>query len=148
MTRIRSSALVLCLALAGSLSALPLQAATPTPDTTAGSSRQQIKMDRAEFLRSHVWDESSEAWRLRAGFEPPEGVKSRSDVRAARDTFVMTHRWDQMRGGWVDRSPAAASISAMSREQVRVDTRRFMRTHRWDEAAEAWVDRSLPAKPQ
>ena len=142
MSRLQTPALLLCLALAA---ALPVQAASPTVDTPRTGSRQQLKMDRAEFLRTHVWDESSEAWHLRAEFDLPEGVKSRADVRTARDSFVLSHRWDQARGGWVDRVPAAKS-STMSREQVRSDTRRFVRTHRWDETAGAWVERSPATK--
>lgn len=50
-------------------------------------------MERDEFLCTHIWNETSDIWSLKAGVEPPTGVKSRSEVKAARDAFLSNNKW-------------------------------------------------------
>jgi hypothetical protein len=123
-------------------SAAHAQQPAPGGPTLRGESpsRMQLKMERDEFLRSHVWSETAGGWMLREGVDPPAGIKPRSEVKAARDEFLRNNRWTEA-GGWMPtRTPR--NTSTMSRAQVRADTARFLSTHRWDEATEAWQDKA------
>jgi len=100
--------------------------------------RAQVKMDRDEFIKSHRWDEPSETWVLKQGFEPPAPMKGRAEVRKERDEFLSKNRWDAATGNWIPLSQPRV-ISQLSREQVRRETREFLRTHEWDEVTEAWT---------
>ena len=110
-------------------------AATATP---APLTRAQVKMDRDEFIKSHRWDENSETWVLKQGFEPPAPMKGRAEVLKERNEFLKNNRWDATTGNWIPLVQPRV-ISQLSREQVRKETREFIRTHEWDEAAEAWT---------
>jgi hypothetical protein len=124
------------------LSTSALVAAQNTAEKSGASpTRAQIKMDRDEFLLSHRWDEGSELWVMKAGYEPPAGVKSRGEVVAAREEFLRNNRWDEPAGRWAPLKGTPRDMSALSREQVRVETQQFVRTHRWDETTDAWVTR-------
>ncbi len=117
-----------------------------TTNPPGAVTRNQVRMERDEFLRTHIWNETSDIWSLKAGVEPPTGVKSRSEVKAARDAFLSNNKWDESRGGWQALGTAPREVSKLSRETVRLETRAFMRTHRWDEPTEAWVERAVSAK--
>lgn len=135
------------LTLLGALaSPLPGLAQTSPRPSEPGLTRAQVKMERAEFLKSHRWDPASDTWVLRPGFEPPEGAKTRAQIKAERDEFLSKHRWDEAQGDWVPRAGAPRVMSSLSRAQVKAETVQFMKTHRWDEAKEEWVDRPAPRK--
>lgn len=111
---------------------------TPSASTTSGLTRAQVKMERDEFIKSHRWDETSETWVLKQGFEPPAPMKGRAEVLKERDEFLKSNRFDATTGSWIPLAQPRV-ISQLSREQVRKETREFVRTHEWDEAAEAWI---------
>jgi hypothetical protein len=135
------------LALLGALaSPAPLLAQTSPSTAAPGTTRAQVKMERAEFLKSHRWDSATDTWVIRPGFEPPEGVKTRAEIKAERDEFLSKHRWDEARSDWVPRAGAPRVVSSVSRAQVKAETVQFMKTHRWDESKEEWVDRQAPKK--
>jgi hypothetical protein len=127
-------------------------AGTAAAQTDAGKgaslSRAQVKMERDEFLRTHRWDEASETWVLKAGIEPPSGVKSRAEMKAERDKFLSNNRWDDAKNAWVPLKGEPRDIGTMSKEQVRAEARQFMRSHRWDEASETWVEKGQSKKKQ
>ena len=112
----------------------------------APPTRNQVRMERDEFLRTHQWNETSDVWTLKSGVLPPAGVKSRTGVKAARDEFLRNNKWDESAGGWRPLKAAPRDIGGMSREQVRAKARSVMRTHTWDEATEAWVARATALK--
>ena len=114
---------------------------TPTPLT-----REQVKMDRDEFMKTHRYDPVTENWMLKSGFEAPMGVTSRSEVKAERDEFLRKHRYDVADNQWVPLSDEEVKTSTKSRDQVRQETKRFMTTHNWDEVKQVWVERKPAAK--
>jgi hypothetical protein len=135
------------LALLGALgSPAPVLAQTSPSTAAPGTTRAQVKMERAEFLKSHLWDPATDTWVLRPGFEPPEGVKTRVQIKAERDEFLGKNRWDDATGSWVPRAGAPRVVSSLSRAQVKAETVQFMKTHRWDESKEEWVDRPASKK--
>lgn len=101
--------------------------------------REQVRMETKEFLKTHRWDEPSDTWVLKTGVEPPTGVVSRAVVKAQRDEFLRNNRWDEPNDMWVPRKPVPPTISTLNRAQVRADTIAFTRTHHWDEEAGQWV---------
>ena len=123
------------LALAGHHSQAQQAASTAM---SAPLTRAQVKMERDEFIKSHRWDETSETWVLKQGFEPPAPMKGRAEVLKERDEFLKNNRFDATTGSWIPLAQPRV-ISQLSREQVRKETREFVRTHEWDEAAEAWI---------
>jgi hypothetical protein len=145
-TRLWPLALALALTLGGTTLGVQAQKADKPVKVAAADTepltRQQVKMERDEFLKTHRWDEPTDMWMLRAGVEPPAGVMARSEVKAARDAFLSNNRWDESRGGWVPLKTAPRVISNLSREQVRLETRQFLRTHRWDEATSVWTEKA------
>jgi hypothetical protein len=130
----------------GAQAQMPAMAPTTTapanPAAMHGESphRMQMKMDRDEFLRTHVWSESTGYWNLKDDVDLPMGVKSRADVKADRDQFLRNNRWSATEG-WVP-TRAARNLSTMSRAEVRADTARFLTTHRWDEATSTWTEKA------
>jgi hypothetical protein len=103
-------------------------------------SRMQMKMDRDEFLRTHVWSETTGYWNLKDDVDLPSGVKSRTDVKSERDQFLRNNRWSATEG-WVP-TKTPRNLGTMSRAEVRADTSRFLTTHRWDESTSAWVEKA------
>ena len=108
--------------------------------TAAPLTRDQVKMERDEFLRTHQWDAVSENWVLKKGMEAPAGVKARAEVKAERDTFMRNNRWNPVTSDWEPLTKGPRDMGKMSREQVRNETRQFVRTHQWDEVKGAWVE--------
>jgi hypothetical protein len=123
------------------LAPVALAQSSTTPSTPM--TREQVKLERNEFLRSHEWDPNSDNWVLKPGFEAPTGVKTRDEVKAARDEFLRNHRWDGNTSSWVRLREGPRDLGQMSREQVRAETLEFMRTHEWDTTDEHWVDRAV-----
>ena len=114
---------------------LALAQTAPAPLT-----REQVKMERDEFLKSHRYDNLADNWVMKPEFEAPAGVKTRDQVRAERNEFLRNNRYDETTSSWVPLKGEVASASTKSRQQVREETRQFMRTHRWNEAKEVWEE--------
>jgi len=117
-----------------------------TTAAPASLTREQVKMERDEFLKTHRYELDKDVWILKPGFEPPAGVKTRDQVKAERDEFLRNNRYDEVSSTWVPLKGAVTPVSTKSREQVRAETRQFMRTHRWDETKQMWEEYRLPAK--
>ena len=111
-------------------------AATPQAPLT----REQVKMERDEFIKTHRYDVETDNWVLKPGFEAPAGVKNREQVKAERDEFLRNNRYDNESSAWVPRKPSKGAVSTLSRAQVREETRQFMRTHQWDSFNQAWQE--------
>ncbi|MEO7161214.1 MAG: hypothetical protein ABJA84_03530 [Polaromonas sp.] len=114
-----------------------------TAGATAGATpmtREQVKMERDEFLRTHRWDTETDNWVMKPGIEAPAGMKSRAEVKAEREEFMRNHRWDQVSDNWLPMDKAPRDLSKLSREQVRAEAAQFVRTHRWDDDKSAWVE--------
>ena len=118
----------------------------PDSSTAAPETRAQVKMELAEFRRTHTWNPASETWTLKPGIEPPEGGKSRAQVKAERDDFLSKNKWSEVTETWIPREGPPRILSTRTRAQVKAETAQFMRTHRWDEMTESWVDKPAPAK--
>lgn len=121
-----------------------VNAQTDTPAATPVT-REQVKRERDEFIRTHRYDTTTDNWVLRAGMEPPSGVKTRAEVKAERDEFMRMHRYDQTSDAWVS-SETPRNMSTMTRAQVREETRQFLRTHEWDDKASAWIPKKAVIK--
>jgi hypothetical protein len=115
--------------------------ASPAPLT-----REQIKMERDEFVRTHRYDPHTENWVMKPGFEAPTGVKTREQVRAERDEFLRNNRFDYVSGSWIPLKGSTGPESTRTRAQIREETRQFMRTHQWDTAKEVWLEVKPVAK--
>lgn len=112
----------------------------------ASPTRAQVKMERDEFLKTHVYDQATENWVLKAGVEAPAGMKSRAEMKAERDQFLRNNRYDQPTLSWVPLKGTPRDLGAMSREEVRNETRNFARTHHWDATTDSWVEQAPPKK--
>jgi hypothetical protein len=134
MNRKHPASLLLALAVASSTGIAYAQTANPS----ASPSREQVRMETKEFLKTHRWDEATDAWMLKKGFEPPAGVVSRDIVKAQRDEFLRKNHWDEQTSTWVPRNPEPKSTSGLARAQLRADTIAFKRTHHWHEEEGRW----------
>jgi hypothetical protein len=112
----------------------------------AGSSmtREQVKKERDEFIKTHRYDPISENWVLKEGVESPAGMKTRAQVKAERDEFIKTHKYDEVADAWV--SLKGAPKGTLTREQVRAETAQFVRTHTYDPVNETWVEKKAAKK--
>lgn len=137
--RLRIIPLVLLgLCLASTAGVVNAQSASGT--ASASVTREQVKMERDEFLKTHRYDTDYDTWVMKPGSEPPAGMKSRDEVKGARNEFLRNNRWDEPTSAWVSLKGAPREMSSLSREQVRSETRNFNRTHRWDDATSTWVE--------
>jgi len=126
-----------------------MTAFTPPPATaqtpTASKSREEVRKETADFLKTHQWDETNGRWmpedNLPAGASP-----TRAQVREELHVFLRNNRWDDRRGRWVPLK-SQRRLSTLTREQVRAETEVFLRTHHWDDMAGGWVDDQAPRKP-
>lgn len=112
--------------------------------TTSGTSaapltRDQVKMERDEFMRTHRWDQYEDNWVLKSEVEGPAGVKSRAEVKAARDDFLRNHRWDPGVEDWVPVTKGPRDLGQRSRAQVKAEAIQFLRTHQWDGPQGTWT---------
>lgn len=57
-------------------------AQTSETTATAPPTRAEIKMETAEFLKTHRWDDEMSAWVLKSGVETSVGIKSRAEVKS------------------------------------------------------------------
>lgn len=113
---------------------------TSGPAAAAPLAREQVKMERDEFIRTHQWDAVAENWVLKPGMEGPAGVKARAEVKAERDEFLRNNRWNPVSSQWEPLTKGPRDMSKMTRAQVRAETRQFVRTHQWDDIKGAWVE--------
>jgi hypothetical protein len=136
------------------LAAGPVGAQTVMPTVNVDApapqakTREQVKLERDEFLRSHEWDADNDAWVLKPEFEAPEGVKSREEVKRERDRFMSTHRWDPDQDEWVSLGGESRDLDRRTREEVRAETRAFLRTHEWDADRSVWKDKRYIRSPR
>jgi len=140
MKRQQALPLILSLFCALGTGAAHAQDMGSTAAAAAPLTREQVKRDRDEFLRTHRWDTITDNWVLKSGVEAPTGVKSRAEVKAERDEFLRNNRWNETRDQWEPLHKAPRDLGTMTREQVRAETRQFVRTHQWDEEKSAWVE--------
>lgn len=118
----------------------------PVPSATkdaAPASRMQVKMERDEFLKTHVWQNVPGVWVLKSGVEPPVGVKSREAVKSDRDMFLSKNRWDNLTTSWIPRKEGPREMSTLSRQQVRTETAQFLKTHEFEEVQGIWVEKPI-----
>jgi hypothetical protein len=132
--------LPLLLAIAVGLGGAAVQAQTVTDKQAAPMTRQQVKMERDEFLKLHRYDAANEEWILRPNIDPPAGMKTRAQVRAERDEFLKAHKFDSATESWLPLK--GEPKSTLTRAEVRAETAQFMKTHEWDELEERWVDKA------
>jgi hypothetical protein len=118
--------------------ATQVYAQTDTP-AAMPLTREQVKRERDEFIRTHRYDQATENWVLKEGMEPPKSMKTRAEVKAERDEFLRNHHFDQARDMWVP-NEKPRDMSTLTREQVREETRQFIRTHHWDDNKSSWVE--------
>lgn len=137
--RLQAASLVAGLFFAFTGSVLQAQG-TSAPPAAAPLAREQVKMERDEFIRTHQWDAVAENWVLKPGMEGPAGVKARAEVKAERDAFLRNNRWNPVSSQWEPLTKGPRDVSKMTRAQVRNETRQFVRTHQWDDIKGAWVE--------
>jgi hypothetical protein len=101
--------------------------------------REQVKRERDEFVKTHQYDPVTENWILRKEFEPPKGMKTRAEVKAERDEFIRTHRYDTSEEVWV--SLKGEPKGNLTREQVHAEAVQFLRTHSWDDINSTWTEK-------
>lgn len=106
----------------------------------APMAREQVKMERDEFMRTHRWDPINDNWVLKSEVEAPAGMKSRVEIKAERDEFLRNHRWDPVSENWMPLAKAPRDLGKMSRAQVKSEALQFTRTHRWEDDKSAWVE--------
>jgi hypothetical protein len=136
MTRFQKFILPLGLVLATSAGVAGAQSSGDA--SSAPLTRKEVKMDAAEFLKTHQWDAVNEAWMVKPDYMPPAGVRSRADVKADRDAWLKMHAWDGTKLAWVELQQPR-DMSTLSRDQVKAETKMFLKTHSYDETSNAWV---------
>ncbi len=143
MNRPHPARLLVSLVIAGAAGAASAQGATPTasPEPTSSTARAltPLSMDGKEFLRTHRWDDPTDAWVLKSGIEVPAGVKPRAEVKAERDDFLRKNQYNEGTDTWMPRKVEIPAGSMLTRGQVRSDAVAFQRTHRWDEGQSRWL---------
>lgn len=132
--------LPIALALAMLPAVTPVSAQTASmADPAAPMTRERVKQDRDEFMRSHQYDTLSDTWTLKPGFDSPAGMKTRAEVKAERDMFMKTHRYNAQSATWTSTGPTPRT-TGLTRAEVQADTKAFMRTHRWDDLGNSWIE--------
>jgi hypothetical protein len=124
--------------------ATQVYAQTDTP-AAMPLTREQVKRERDEFIRTHRYDQATENWVLKEGMEPPKSMKTRAEVKAERDEFLRNHHFDQARDTWVP-NEKPRDMSTLTREQVKKERDEFIRTHNWDPVTDGWVAKPMMKK--
>ena len=75
-------------------------------DPAASPTRNQVRMERDEFLRNNKWDESAGGWRPLKAAPRDIGGMSREQVRAKARSVMRTHTWDEATEAWLARATA------------------------------------------
>ena len=114
-------------------------AQTAASPAAAAPTREAVKMETADFLRTHRWDDDMSVWVLKSGVDAPTGVKPRAEVKAERDSFLRANRWSNETSTWVPVKGGSRDLGTMSRAQVAAETRQFLATHTFDEEKGAYV---------
>ncbi len=115
-----------------------LLAQTPAPAASAAT-RAEVKMETAEFKKTHVYDSMSETWMVKPGVDAPAGMKSRAQIKTERDEFLRNNRWEESSSTWIPLKGKPRDVSTLTRAQVKAETAAFLKTHRFDEASETWT---------
>jgi hypothetical protein len=136
MKRQSTSSLVIGLFLAAGCGSLLAQTPAPTASTVT---RAEVKMETAEFKKTHVYDAVNETWMVKPGMDAPAGMKSRAQIKAERDEFLRNNRWEENSSTWVPLKGKPREMSSLTREQVKAETIAFLKTHRFDENTETWI---------
>lgn len=137
MSRLQPIPLFVCLLFTSSVGVVSAQSTDGQPTTSL--TRERVKFETSEYLRTHQFDEIANTWVLKPGFEPPVGVKSRDEVRDEREQFLRNNRYDDATSSWVSLKGEPRNLSKLSRERVRFETSEFLRSYRWDEVNNGWV---------
>ena len=147
---------LLCTSIAIASTGALAQSQINTNDTMAAPSltRQEVKMERNEFLRTHRMTADGD-WVLRPGFMPPAGVQTPTETRAQvkmdRDEFLRTHH-EETADVWVLNHgvapPEGVPVHNLTRQEVRMDRDEFLRTHEWRGASGDWVLKHGYAEPK
>lgn len=143
MKRLQALPLLLGLLFTSSATLVSAQGADEKPAMPV--TREQVKMERDEFLKTHRWDYTTDNWVLKAGVEPPVGMKSRAEIIAERDEFLRNHRWDQTKDSWIPLD-TPKNMSTQTRAQVKADTARFLSTHEWNDHRGVWIEKASRQK--
>lgn len=144
MKSLRMLPMLLVLTVAAAGGSVYAQAAAVNP--AAPLARAQVKMETAEFVKTHRWDETAANWVLKSGVEPPAGVKTRAEIKAESVQFLRDNRWDDSTSSWISLKGKPRELSTLTRAQLRAETNQFIRTHRFDEVTATWVDKPQPKK--
>jgi hypothetical protein len=104
----------------------------------ATPSRDQVKMERSEFLKSHRYDAGTMDWVLKPGMEAPAGVMTRAEIIAERDKFLSTHRWTGSTQGWVQLQ-TPREMSKVTRTQVKMEVEAFRKTMTFNNETGQWM---------
>lgn len=123
------------------LSAATYAQTTSTPGVSA--TRNEVRMERDEFLKTHKYDEINSEWIPHAPFSSDY---SRAEVRAARDKFLSMNRWDEANDDFTPMVDTPRNMSTVSPAARKMETMQFMRTHMWDNGSSAWVKKPMRAK--
>jgi hypothetical protein len=109
----------------------------------AQQTRAEVKAERDQFLKDHVWDPTDSMWVRKDGtHEEMKNPTTRAKIKAERDAYLAAHRWDEPSERFVDVGEHQRVVSKLTPEQVRAETAEFLRTHRWDPANDKFVLRS------
>jgi len=127
--------LIICLSFASAIGVANAdvsdnQAVTPL-------TRHQVKMETAEFLKTHRYDYFQDIWTLNSGVEPPAGVRSRADVKSERDDFLRKNTWNNVNAQWTPMK-TPRDLNSLTRDQVRAENAQFQQTHTYDELDGSW----------
>jgi hypothetical protein len=136
MKRQSTSSLVVGLLLAAGSGSLLAQ--TPAPAASAAT-RAEVKMETAEFKKTHVYDPVTETWMVKPGVDAPAGMKSRARIKAERDEFLRNNRWEESSATWIPLKGKPRDMSTLTRAQVKAETAAFLKTHYFDEVSEVWT---------
>ncbi len=128
--------------IAGLLFGAAAHAQTAAPTATAPATRAEVKMDTADFLKTHRWDDDMSLWVLKSGVEAPAGVKPRAEVKAERDAFLRANRWNNDNSTWVPVTAGPRDLGTMSRAQLAAETKQFLATHTFDEDKGVYVEKA------
>lgn len=137
----RSESVALAIGLSMALTTGLVSAQKADGQASPGLTRNQVKMERDEFLKYYRWDKTLDIWSLKSGVEPPTGVKTRAEVRGERDAFLSANRWSNTLAIWEPIKGAPRNMNSMPRAQVRAETQQFLRTHEWDNQLSKFVDK-------
>ena len=116
-------------------------AQTAESTAKAPTTRAEVKMDTADFLKTHRWNDEMSVWELKSGVEAPAGVKPRAEVKAERDTFLRANKWQNDTSTWVPIKSGPRDLGTMSRAQLAAETKQFLATHTFDEDKGTYVEK-------